>query len=120
MIWRVFAICISVYFVVLRIAEAQEQSTTGNETTYETGGDTTEVQPVLLSQGTHFHEDHGFMNRTADFIDEQFKKEVEELRRLLDELSGRMKELPNSANKYMNSVFLLSICIVSFYVFTFV
>ncbi|CAH8614187.1 unnamed protein product [Schistosoma haematobium] len=64
--------------------------------------------------------EYELLNQASNEMKEELRKELEQFQQILDELTRKLRSIPNSANTYMMNILFMSICIISLNLFIYV
>ncbi|CAH8577187.1 unnamed protein product [Schistosoma mattheei] len=118
-IWII--IFISLQLLSLKRIKSEENS---NNRSTEGNGDhhDSSPYPVVFSGNStdDEHYEYELLNQASNEMKEELRKELEQFQQILDELTRRLRSIPNSANTYMMNILFMSICIISLNLFIYV
>ncbi|CAH8601900.1 unnamed protein product [Schistosoma bovis] len=119
-IWII--IFISLQLLSLKLIKSEEISNNNKST--EEGGDHNDSYPnPVVFHGNSTHEVYEYdelLNQASNEMKEELRKELQQLQQILDELTRKLRSIPNSANTYMMNILFMSICIISLNLFIYV
>ncbi|CAH8642885.1 unnamed protein product [Schistosoma rodhaini] len=109
-IWKLFIIYISLHLFTLNLINSEDVSSNTDHRNSSPDSVNHEVFNANLDPNGPFKFE--ISNETSIEINEELGEELHEIQRLLNELGRRIRETPNSANKYMKNELLISSCII--------
>lgn len=120
-IWII--IFISLQLLSLKSIKSEENSNNNNGSTEENGDHNDSSPNPVVFHGNSTHEVYEYdelLNQASNEMKEELRKELQQLQQILDELTRKLRSIPNSANTYMMNILFMSICIISLNLFIYV
>ncbi|CAH8586325.1 unnamed protein product [Schistosoma intercalatum] len=120
-IWII--IFISLQLLSLKRIKSEENSNNNNGSTEENGDHNDSSPNPVVFHGNSTHDElyeYELLNQASNEMKEELRKELQQLQQILDELTRKLKPIPNSANTYMMNILFMSICIISLNLFIYV
>ncbi|CAH8604156.1 unnamed protein product [Schistosoma curassoni] len=120
-IWII--IFISLQLLSLKSIKSEENSNNNNGSTEENGDHHDSSPYPVVFHGNSTHDElyeYELLNQASNEMKEELRKELEQFQKILDELTRKLRSIPNSANTYMMNILFMSICIISLNLFIYV
>ncbi|CAH8604707.1 unnamed protein product [Schistosoma margrebowiei] len=122
-IWIIISISLQLFS--LKCIKSEENSNNNNNNkSIEENGDYNDSSPypVVFNRNStdDEHYEYELLNEVSNEMKEELRKEFQQFQQILDELTRKLRSIPNSANTYMMNILFMSICIISLNLFIYV